>query len=57
MIPAYERDAVGVANFEGEEKEESFDRVKATVDKVTWKWLVDGIECKTEEQHSDERDN
>jgi hypothetical protein len=37
VIPAYERDAVRVADFEGEEKEESFDRVKATVDKVPWK--------------------
>jgi hypothetical protein len=35
VVSADESDAIGVANFETEEKEERFERVEAAVDKVT----------------------
>lgn len=34
MVSANEGDAVGVAYFEAEEKQEGFERVEAAVDKV-----------------------
>jgi hypothetical protein len=36
MIATDEGDAVRVSDFEDEQEEECFDRVEATVDKVTW---------------------
>jgi hypothetical protein len=38
VITAYEGDAVWIADFEGEEQQKSFDRVKAPINKVACVW-------------------
>ena len=40
MVAADEGDAVGIADFEAEEKQEGFERVKAAVDEVAHEEVV-----------------
>jgi hypothetical protein len=37
VVAANERYSVGIADLEGEQQEECFDRVKAPINKVAWK--------------------
>lgn len=53
MVPADEGHAVGVANFEAEEKEKRFEGVETAIDEVAHKKVVrvGGIPAHAEELH------
>ena len=40
MVPSYQCDAVGVADFETEEEEEGFERIEAPVNEVAHEEIV-----------------